>query len=878
MVNDLIHHDKKYRAVLANSDQRQSLTDHLLAVCALAMHYAQRCNLPEEDIFLLGLACINHDVGKLTLAYQELFSCGNLKFNTSHARHQEISWLAFKILESQFGLNKTLSRKLVAFLIYWHHAKPFYWSEPDGKAIHKMNHGGVETARHVVSRIDANEFIERILPYTYYVNSMFIGDICGRSILEYPGYGHDDLFIDAAIPEFYYCDSTRISHSIELGAKFHLMRSLLVRADRHVASLSREIVQGVSVKLFAAKGIAQACLVGKVFDQSMPLSSMPAKIFDFPAVSRSLIDKSKGTRFENLALQQVAVAQRASSATTAILHAGAGFGKTVTGLLYASLCQEKTPRQILWVVPRNSIAESLGRDIPKDLELLLGKGHKVSVEVFLTGKRVEGLGVNLPKDEFSADIVITNIDNSLNPVMKHQIADRIFRIHESIIIFDEFHEIAASNPMFFYFMQLVHSKHNTLKTPTLLLSASPLPLHKFWDGSEQTLVIDDVPHWNTTKAKLTYVESDEFDIDGGFLVVNSVNEAVRAHVTSHTKHLAHGRFCSGDKTRLISNLIHSYGKDAHTLGAFDPTTCVSSALFIQAAFNISHKLVKESILSPMKTIQVFGRLNRFDECQEPEFVCQFSAKNPSELSTANRVFSSEIRQKWAKFLKDRSIEVPYVNAEDLKAWYKTFVTEHADMMMAWLNDLLVSSIKAGVDLPPIQKVARKGSDTKKQISSKGNLREAKISYFASAFVFEINKKGVLRPLNKVLSGESLFSINEIELRKLLDENKAYCAQNGKNIASLHTQFNELGIGFEYPRPVKRLQARYDEIGFWKRHARFGECPAMYFPHHMIYVAGNKSESLPPMGLIETKVLRSLGFSIPKSGRGRSSDESPNDYT
>ena len=88
---------------------------------------------------------------------------------------------------------------------------------------------------------------------------------------------------------------------------------------------------------------------------------------------------------------------------TTQVNAPAGFGKTILGLLWAFNSNKK----IIWVCPRNTVAESVYRSITEELKFF--NIDFLSTELFLSGE-VKKNNI-LFEGDFKSDIIVTNIDN-----------------------------------------------------------------------------------------------------------------------------------------------------------------------------------------------------------------------------------------------------------------------------------------------------------------------------------------------------------------------------------------------------------------------------------------------------------------------------------
>jgi CRISPR-associated endonuclease Cas3-HD len=125
---------------------------------------------------------------------------------------------------------------------------------------------------------------------------------------------------------------------------------------------------------------------------------------------------------------------------TTQINAPAGFGKTLLGLLW----NFRRGRKLIWVCPRNIVAESIYKSITEELENF-GVDF-LSTELYLSGEVQDSN--KLFNGDFKSDIIVTNIDNYLSPSVENRNASRLHTIINSDVIFDEFHELIGENALF----------------------------------------------------------------------------------------------------------------------------------------------------------------------------------------------------------------------------------------------------------------------------------------------------------------------------------------------------------------------------------------------------------------------------------------------
>ena len=174
----------------------------------------------------------------------------------------------------------------------------------------------------------------------------------------------------------------------------------------------------------------------------------------------------KGERFN----QQLNIVK--NTGKTTIVKAPAGFGKTITGILW----NLKSDKKLIWVCPRNIIVETLYDSIVEEVKKL---NINLSIEQFITGERQRCTDDTV--EEFNSDIVITNIDNFLRPINKN--LSKSVDICTRDVIFDEYHEFITDSSLFSGFINILKIRNLLLKNAkTLLLSATPSLVHFLWEN------------------------------------------------------------------------------------------------------------------------------------------------------------------------------------------------------------------------------------------------------------------------------------------------------------------------------------------------------------------------------------------------------------
>ena len=364
------------------------------------------------------------------------------------------------------------------------------------------------------------------------------------------------------------------------------------------------------------------------------------------------IDLSKHIHFGNdrFILQQSIVDL---CGKTTQINAPAGFGKTLLGLLWGF----KSNRKLIWVCPHNIVAESVYKSI---LSELVNFGIKLSVELYLAGEVEE---CNTPGNNFSSDIIVTNIDNYLAPSVNNKYADRLFTIIDANVVFDEFHELIGEVGLFACFVNIMRTRNRLTNANTLLLSATPTLMRFLWNSHHQkTLVLPNetshypAVHKKEYKFKVT-TELNVADKDGNNLIMlNAVSNAQRYTKIIDTDILLHSRFEDEHRSANTKKLYKYYGKESDR-NAAKPN--IVGTPVVQNSLDVSFTNLYESVLSPQATLQRLGRCDRWGDCPNESSitvanVTDGSISSVAEVAVRGILYENGLSNKWFEHISVHS--------------------------------------------------------------------------------------------------------------------------------------------------------------------------------------------------------------------------------
>lgn len=432
----------------------------------------------------------------------------------------------------------------------------------------------------------------------------------------------------------------------------HIIRSCVVMADR-VASNNMTDVDGC---------------ISKILNKSNDLLINPEKYTD--------VDRFKAQ--QNIALD---------SRQTTIVKAPAGYGKTLIGLLWAM----KSNKKLFWVCPRNYVAESVYRSVKEELML---SNSQVSLELFIGGEVKESTIKN--NIGFESDIIITNIDNFLAPTFKHNKLDHMFMVNTVDVIFDEYHELVSDDALFAGFINLMNIRHRTLKTNTLLLSATPSLIHTLWDATDckTKLLPDAEKHYSAQHGEkyLFSVTNDLPDIvknQNNLLKTISIKFAQEMYYEQKFSKLIHSQFEDNKRSENLNHLLKEYGKNSLNIGSGD----VVGSQIIQSSLNVSFLNLYESVLSPECTLQTIGRIDRWGNYKnlgKQASINIYLSNNGSERSSRTVLYDNSLTMQWFQFLKNE-VNLSEITLDELYELYNAFNIKHSKKINEFIRDKYVKS-------------------------------------------------------------------------------------------------------------------------------------------------------------------------------------------
>jgi len=614
--------------MLANKDKKQDLIDHCKAVANVAKEMAKYLGIDSKFIERAYWGGMFHDIGKAISSVQDFFNSNiSDEYIEFFPLHHEISWA---YVGTKTGDTRLLNT------IYWTHGRPVH---EDG--------GSYSDRDTILSKIDTKDI--KLLDTLW--NTLGVGFVI------------TDQEDPCTIPDLYVSDGTGNKNT---NAELLIVRACVISADRYVSHVLTckecSLVAGGNIK-----GIIDKIVSGGITgNTACPPGYDPQRY----ALQNECAELSKNER-------------------TTVVRAPAGLGKTMIGVLW----ELKRGHRVVWVCPRNVVAEAVYKNIEKEVTAL---GLSCKVELYLTGQRkacnfVPSMIVDSETVEFDSDIVVTNIDSVLNPMVKNGADWRSFLTFGADIILDEFHEFVSDAPMFAAFITYMRARHRVASScSTLLLSATPMNVHHLWDTSDRmTKILPDAgSHYPPAHGKSYIISFDQImpnPSTGTLSIHNSVKNAQEMYSMGGYDILFHSKYTDGDRKTIEQTIYEQFGKGG--IGVLEEKN-ISSSPVIQAAMDISVKQMGDSLCSPESSLQRIGRVCRWGERDDAEiiFVEIDLSVDRSEGSAIQVIYDRELRKLWVDHLKSSLLNKNDITLAELYIIYNNFYHKHGKVLLDYVQN------------------------------------------------------------------------------------------------------------------------------------------------------------------------------------------------
>ena len=587
----------------------------------------------------------------------------------------------------------------------------------------------------------------------------------------------------------------------------------------------------------ALQFIIRACVVGADrYVSAKERGEQLETVFEITSIHKNRIKVPNSYNPERFK-KTYEIAEQALLSQITQINAPAGLGKTMIGVIVHALKGGHT----YWVVPRNTIAESLYESITEEVRAL---GLDIGVELFLTGDVVKTTG--------NPSITITNIDNLMAPITTMKRAEMAYYIFKDTVIFDEYHEFAQKeNGIYSAFINIMIARGSVVNGNTILLSATPCVHNEIWN---HIISITTEKHFETQILPINgsfynaaHNRTYSVNVDVPFVkkqdcltVHNSVKNVQNEYDPSDQRdcRLFHSKYTAKHKSELLTSLLKERGKKSENTDS----RWIASPI-LQASIDISFETLNESILSPESTMQRIGRCNRWGKKEHAYIIINIEEDNKSNAKAIDTLYNKELNKDWYNFVKAN-----FVGEKTLDEMYKLygeFNKQKKDDLLNYYKELYSSSTKALSALVPLKYHVSAQKDEKNRIISSKNptLRSLIPNLF-----YTITDKETEEWLSEPLT------MSKLKLEKIQKEGKQNTAimRNGKQILnglikagySTFETIRDKKLGKERKTLIQR--GELNEKGL-KPKAFFSDTP---YPVVLLEYAFSKDENGDRRGIIE----------------------------
>lgn len=683
---------------IANNFWKQNLINHNIAVGLLSKIFFKENFNNVEDLELLSVevsaASFLHDIGKATKKFQNFLNKENSKEDNKKPYHNEISWAV--AIHSQLKIDNAKLQRIL-WLMYHHH-------KPRPISFDKNNHLYIyESSQQIINSLTKNDIIAMNKYLEILTNKFNYLNTDHKMSFMPINTDFTNQAAPSVVDPFIYNSKLKGEESFNLLDGIEkLQQSALIYADRWISEfMSKEDVDEV---------------VNNIPSHEELFKKHPK----YPKTKVTTVTNNFNSSVTSRDLTQKLIIDKTLNKNFAIIDAPPGLGKTNIMLQWAAE-KFKTGKHsnLIIVLPRNSTAENVYIGINRDMERT---ETNLSSCLFLSSTIMQSDGC-ISEDPFDFDVIVTNIDTLAAPYMKHSSLDRLinFCSDKYLVAFDEFHEIIQGNALPGLFRSFLLNRYSN-KAPTILLSATPVDLSPVLKFIKPDFFITENSPVYDNDIQVFFGESIqecESYTSGKYALVCSTVDIAQNNCDILKDEIVHASYIPSEKDVIIKDVLTKFGKNG--VGG---KTKTSATRIIQSSLDVSWESIIETPQSPEGTIQVLGRLNRFDN--SPGKLIFKTEMDGSEEFMASRVYSKKLTKAWIAFLQSRFNQGQIVKKSELYQARRDFLIKEDREIKKWLKGEFKDSynkIKELEFLSGYTKIYEK-QDPKQLSKMKKNLRES----------------------------------------------------------------------------------------------------------------------------------------------------------
>jgi len=303
-----------------------------------------------------------------------------------------------------------------------------------------------------------------------------------------------------------------------------------------------------------------------------------------------------------------------------VTKGSAGVGKTQAALLALT---KANVNSVIWVAPRQTVCQGVYNE-------LCSYGLDASIEIKtsdLTFTYKDGQESLTPRS-FSADIIITTIDQLHSWTSNASRYHNLPKYLDSFVVFDEFHEIIDIKGMNLTLIELIKMKEmievlSSYKATLMSATINPYFIYNVLDVYRDHLL--DLGIYNENKYKLNILNYDDrgkdyytrspmygaSNRDNHLFIYNTAIDAQKSYIINSNENestvLYHSKYTKNDKLELSKRIFDNFGKKPIESNY----NIIRSGPILKASLNISGDEMSSDLSSPESMLQSIGRLGRF---------------------------------------------------------------------------------------------------------------------------------------------------------------------------------------------------------------------------------------------------------------------------
>lgn len=712
LIMDIVIRKAEPNTLYANT-HLQRLDEHLFAVGFVAEQLCKTLITDSKLATATFVAGALHDLGKVDPCFQDwvknpkkanfLANDGqhiDEKFSfDKHPRHNEISVLLYELLDCEsIKVINTDNKASIKHAIYWHHAKPFRKEKEDefstyGAIYKKLTENLkksdlTDVLQKSVALLNSSIELDKVYRATdNTVLERIFNDIFDFEVMK--GRGNKSKLM---LPEYkcYEAENSieKYSNQVDFNAKSNIIRACVITADRWISAL-----EPTDLHALIRKNQLEVFVQDKLQIDSSLSNAIAGCLANFPMSERTL----KQSEIAN---------QLLNAQSVSVLAGPAGCGKTKIALEWAKL---KNAKQIVWVCPRVQICQGLFHELTSE-QYLPTTNIEINTGEF---KFTNQWNKPTPEEEyFSADIVITTIDQIFGAIITHTKANTLISFLNTHVVFDEYHEYINMPAFNLLFAELISCKQQQGSAAnTLLVSATPhyFYLHHLLKIEREDIV--SMPSFNPSTYQIQFEVFEDAAIELSalyktqdhktFVISNTALTAQKSFVKNQHEEnavLLHSKFKKSDKQKWFEEVYEAFKKDGN--GKFN---VLRSGPIVQASLNISCEYMISEMTSAENMLQRLGRLDRFGNSNAVNTLTICITKDVIEGKSKgkssrflNSLHALQSAKVWYQFLMEKLSDNTF-KLPDLYELYEQFYQSRGSIYQALESDML-SALKQSVML------------------------------------------------------------------------------------------------------------------------------------------------------------------------------------